>query len=74
MKSGLLWYDGDPKKSIWDKVDEAAQRYYQKFGVQPNTCYVNPQVLPEGKSSRGSLRVISAPTILPNHIWLGVNE
>ena len=46
MKSGLLWYDADPKKPIWTKIEEAAQRYYEKFGVQPNTCFVNPSALP----------------------------
>ncbi len=47
MKSGLLWYDADPKKPIWDKIQEAAQRYYEKFGVRPNTCFVNPSALPQ---------------------------
>ena len=48
MKSGLLWYDADPKKPIWDKIEEAAQRYYEKFGVRPDTCFVNPSALPPG--------------------------
>ncbi len=75
MKSGLLWYDGDPKKSLWDKIDEASKRYYDKFGVRPNLCYVNPKSLPEGRAgTRDSLRVTTAPTILPNHIWLGVSD
>lgn len=74
MKSGLLWYDGNGTKSLWDKIDEATQRYYEKFGVAPNTCYVNPKALPEGKTTRGNLRVVSAPTILPNHLWLGISD
>ncbi len=90
MKSGLLWYDADPKKPIWDKIEEAAQRYYEKFGVRPNTCFVNPAALPqegpvpekvESKKTTHArslinaraLRVAAKPTILPNHIWLGVS-
>ncbi len=50
MKSGLLWYDADPKKPIEAKIAEAAQRYYEKFGVRPNTCFVNPSALPQGEA------------------------
>ncbi len=92
MKSGLLWYDADPKKPIWDKIEEAAQRYYEKFGVRPNTCFVNPAALPQegaaaepalaGKKNGhagsierlNALHVSTKPTILPNHIWLGLND
>ncbi len=92
MKSGLLWYDADPKKPIWDKIEEAAQRYYEKFGVRPNTCFVNPAAMPQesavaeafpaGKKTNhaGSLERLNAlhvstkATILPNHIWLGLND
>ena len=93
MKSGLLWYDADPKKPIWAKIDEAAQRYYEKFGVRPNTCFVNPSALAEKPALHGpgeepkvkpkektplketsKLRVSAKPTILPNHIWLGISD
>ncbi len=90
MKSGLLWYDADPRKPIWDKIEEAAQRYHEKFGVPPNTCFVNPAALPQEaspaepggkKSAHGktlthvnSLKVATKPTILPNHIWLGLES
>lgn len=75
MKSGLLWYDGDKDKPLWDKIDEAAKRYYEKFGIQPNTCFVNPKTLPDGKGAkRGDIRVQTSPTIQMNHIWLGVSD
>ncbi len=91
MKSGLLWYDADPKKPIWDKIEEAAQRYYEKFGERPNTCFVNPAAMPqEGAVPQkvetkraahprsvdlaSALHVSAKATILPNHIWLGIND
>ncbi len=91
MKSGLLWYDADPKKPIWDKIEEAAQRYYEKFGVQPNTCFINPAAMPQdgarpekAETKRANhhktvnlaaaLNISAKSTILPNHIWLGVND
>ncbi|MFQ6057725.1 MAG: hypothetical protein ACE5MB_02440 [Anaerolineae bacterium] len=76
MKVGLLWYDDDPKRPLADKINEAARRYYEKFGVRPNTCYVNPVSIPEGNGdlSHRQVKVIPTSTILPNHFWLGVAE
>jgi hypothetical protein len=74
MKVGLLWYDDDPKRPWVEKVDDAAQRYYEKFGVYPDTCYVNPATLPTGQAVHGRLRIVLAGAILPNHFWLGVAE
>jgi len=74
MKMGLLWFDDDPKRSLAEKISEAAARYREKFGVEPDTCYVNPLSLPEGEVGRTRVRVIPAATILPHHLWVGVAE
>ena len=82
MQTGLLWYDGDPKRPLEDKVGRAAERYRQKFGRWPNTCYVHPQVVDgegadglrlacQAKSPKATIRVLSAPNILVHHFWLG---
>jgi hypothetical protein len=84
MKTGLLWYDGDPKRSLEDKIERAAGCYHEKYGRWPNTCYVNPQAV-SGESGEGSgtacqpencksaIRILSAPNILLHHFWLGEN-
>ena len=73
MKQGLLWFDNDPKRSLEEKIAQAAERYYQKFGHRPNTCFVNPQMFPgqEVRPATG-VRVVSAHDVLPHHLWLGV--
>jgi len=75
MKSGLLWYDNG-RKPIWDKIEDAAKRYKDKFGVAPDTCFVNPVDLDrETKPKPGiKMSVAGKPTIMPNHIWLGTRE
>ena len=76
MKQGLLWFDNDPKRSLEEKIVQAAERYAQKFGQQPNTCYVNPQMV-VGKGARKVLkkvRVVTAQNILPHHFWLGITR
>jgi hypothetical protein len=73
METGLLWYD-DSKADFASKVREAAQRYREKFGTRPDRCYVNPASLPgEGdKVSLKGIKVVTSPTIQPNHFWVGI--
>ena len=78
MQSGLLWFDNDPGRSIAVKITNAAQRYREKFGVAPNTCYVNGRALTEAEAmlvcQGTALRVVPAPNILAHHFWVGVEE
>lgn len=76
MLTGLLWFDNDPHRELAAKVQDAAQRYREKFGAVPDTCYVNltavggmEMVLPwQGRS----LRVVPSGRILAHHFWVGV--
>lgn len=74
MKTGLLWYDSDPKRTLETKVTDGAQRYREKFGASPNACYVNPAALGQVSMRVGSVEVIAAHNILVNHFWIGVSE
>ena len=75
MKSGLLWYDGEKGKSLSEKIEQAAKRYQEKFGVEPNTCFVNPKTLTDEKQIKhGRIRIETSNSIQLNHIWLGVSD
>lgn len=82
MEVGLLWYDGDPRRPLEDKVGRAAHRYRDKFGCWPNTCYVHPEAMPgqagdelpvlcPAQEPRAVIRVTPAPNVLLHHFWLG---
>jgi hypothetical protein len=82
MDVGLLWYDGDPKRSLEDKVAQAAERYRQKYGRWPNTCYVHPKVVDgqgadglrlawQARNAKATIQVLPAPNILVHHYWVG---
>ncbi len=73
MKSGLLWFDNS-KKPITAKIEDAAKRYKEKFGIIPDTCFVNPRDLESETKPSLKIRVDSKATIMPNHIWLGVSK
>ena len=83
MRCGLLWYDGDSRSGVGEKVARAAQRYVQKMGRSPTVCYLHPgacaaaaQADLECRLAEGTILVRLTPTvrILPNHFWLGEEE
>jgi hypothetical protein len=87
MKTGMLWFDDDPKRSVDEKIERAARRFVEKYGVAPNLCYANPRTVgasqhivafaaPTVRAGKGSINISmkQASTILPNHFWLGVSE
>lgn len=71
MKEGLLWFDDDPRRKIDEKVQQAAARYLQKFGIAPDVCYVNDQSIDRSEVRVGSLRVLPASMVRPHHFWIG---
>jgi hypothetical protein len=72
MEIGLLWFDNDTKRSLRIKIERAARRYHEKFGVRPNACLVNPAALGGDQMRADGLRVIGARHILPHHFLVGV--
>jgi hypothetical protein len=81
MQTGLLWFDNDPTREISRKVEDAARRYKEKFGVAPNICYVNQAALGGGElklalqgSQAALLRVVPVSNVLLHHFWVGIEE
>jgi hypothetical protein len=77
MQAGLLWYDSEPGRPIAAKAAAAAERFQEKFGVVPDTCYVSEKALKDGELTipfhEGKLRLVPANNILLNHFWIGLN-
>lgn len=72
MKLGLLWFDDDAKRKVLEKLDEAAERYAERFGVRPTLAHVNPAQA-EGLKHR-RMRVCGDPGLRRNYFLLGVDE
>ena len=72
MKSGLLWYDAS-SNPIERKIADAAKRYYEKFGVRPNTVFVNDKDF-RADAEIPQMHVAAKRTILPNHVWVGLRD
>lgn len=70
----MLWFDNDPKLDLRNKVQKAADYYKNKYGQEPNLCFVHPSMIPEVKTEAGSVSVCSNSTMLPHHFWIGVHQ
>ena len=81
MKTGLLWFDDDPRKELAEKVLRAAAHYERKYGQAPDLCFVHPSALKNGNGNgkrrvkkAGEVEIRPGRTVLPHHFWLGVAE
>lgn len=73
--TGLLWFDDNPGRDLAEKINQAAQRYEQKFGAYPNVCYVHPSTLGDGKlKAVGDVHVSSRRSVLLHHFFVGVEK
>ena len=75
MKTGMLWYDNDPKSDLPTKIARAAAYYERKYGNIPNVCFVHPSMLAPSSATRsGKIEIRPSRQVLPNHLWLGAHE
>jgi hypothetical protein len=79
MNTGMMWFDNDPKKSLDVKVLQAADYYQHKYGRSPDMCMVNPGSLAKSESQAepllaGSIVIKPLRSVLPGHLWIGVDE
>jgi hypothetical protein len=73
MNIGMLWYDNDPKKTLVDKVGQAATYYHQKYGKAPDLCFVHPSLAPDDRGYSDAVEIRPSRSVLPNYFWIGVN-
>jgi hypothetical protein len=72
MNVGMLWFDNDTKSDFKMKIKRAAAYYQNKYGQQPNLCYVHPNML-EGESLKtDGIEIRTTRSVLPHHFWIGV--
>ena len=74
MKTGMLWFDNDPKADLATKIARAADYYQRKYGRKPSLCFVHPTML-NGSSGRAQdIEVRPNRQVLPNHPWMGIHD
>lgn len=66
----LMWYDNDRKKQPRLKIEEAAERFVEKYGRQPTIVLVHP----DEQISDAGLPVVQRATVGRGYYWLGDEE
>ena len=66
----LGWFDDTPKKGVAEKIQEAVERYIEKFGEEPSLCLVNAADV----VAYNGLEVKPVEYVRPNHFWVGREE
>jgi hypothetical protein len=74
MNIGMLWFDNDKKTDLSDKIKRAASYYKEKYGQNPNLCFVHPSMLKAPSAAEAGIELRTTRSVLPNHFWLGVNQ
>ena len=78
MKTGLLWFDDDPRKDLEEKVLRAAAHYESKYGRAPDLCYVHPSAFGDNGNGKpktkkaGKVEIRPGRSVLQHHFWLGM--
>jgi hypothetical protein len=73
MEIGMLWFD-DSARTLPEKIQRAAAYYAEKYGRSPTLCLVNPAGLNEAEGDLGGVHVRAARSVMPHHLWIGVDE
>jgi hypothetical protein len=74
MNIGMLWFDNDTKTDLSAKIKRAASYYKEKYGQNPNLCFVHPSMLKTPANPEVGIELRTTRSVLPNHFWLGVNQ
>ena len=74
MDIGMLWYDGDTKRTLEAKVASAVAYYQTKYGATPTLCFVHPSMLAPEQNASAGVQLRPARVVMINHFWLGVGE
>jgi hypothetical protein len=72
MKTGLLWFDDNPKIPLASKVERAARRYHERFGRAADVCYVHPKTLAGATVMPANVKIIASTTVQQNCFWVGI--
>lgn len=69
MNMGLLWYDNSAE-DLKEKLGRAVRRYRERFGADPNVCYVHPTALPDGERQINQIAVRASIRVLRHHLLI----
>lgn len=83
MKTGLLWFDNDPKRTLADKLARAAAGHEKRTGKKATECHINAKEFSRLSPATlagaemiwvDGIAILPSKTVLEHHMWIGVSE
>lgn len=69
----LIWFDNDRKRPLRAKVEAAAERYRERFGLAPEVVLLNP-AQPGAEEAIAGIPVRTTPLVSPDHFYVGAED
>ena len=70
MEQGMLWYDNQTGMNLDERIKNAIVYFTQKYGQQPEQCFVNPEMVSGNNTIDLPVKVVADEKVLRNHIWI----
>ncbi len=67
----FVWYDDSRTKPLSQKLQEASERFRQKYGITPTRCLISENS-GTGLTSIEGITFETAKSVPPNYLWLQV--
>lgn len=74
MIAGMLWLCADLKRPLTDNIEQAAEYYKEKYGVNPTHCEINQKNVDRSLLEYTKRKVVVSKSVLPGHLWIGVDN
>ena len=75
MHTGMLWFLTNKTLTLDQKIRQAVDYFHKKYGRMPDMCLVNPSLIdPKAPIEIKDLMVRPYQYVLPDHIWIGVED
>ena len=74
LKMGLLWFDDNPKRPLAEKLNEAAERYQERFDRWPTLVHLNPTQAEGLNLKNKRLRIFGDEHLRRNYFIVGIDE
>lgn len=73
MSVGMMWFDGNHRRPLHERMERAVDYYQSKYGLNPNLLFLHPATAgDESIGQLGQVEVRTSRTVLPDHFWIGV--
>lgn len=81
MNIAMQWSYTDTAKetkTLEEHIKEAFAYYYRKYNAKPDTCHVNPAIMPDkqtiDKIAESGIQLVEDKSIAKGQLWIGENE